>query len=176
MPITPFHFGPGYLVKSACRKRFSFFVFVLSQIIIDLEPLYNMITDKHPVHGRLHTFLGSLIVVGITVLLAKPLAKGISKFLKFFPTFRKNIDGIQDYHFRVIWISAFVGGWSHVFLDSIMHLDMRPFWPFSNANPLLEIVSLLTLHIICIAMGMIGLGYSWTYTHFPKRSGQPPSM
>jgi membrane-bound metal-dependent hydrolase YbcI (DUF457 family) len=52
---------------------------------------------------------------------------------------------------------AFIGSYSHVAIDSIMHGDMEPFAPFSNAAPLHLIVSLETLHLACIAAGIIGI-------------------
>ena len=32
-------------------------------------------------------------------------------------------------------ISAYIGAFSHVLLDGIMHDDMRPFFPLTDANP-----------------------------------------
>jgi len=48
-------------------------------------------------------------------------------------------------------VSAAIGVWSHVFLDSIMHADMTPLRPFSDQNPSLHVISVLTLHIVCLA-------------------------
>jgi hypothetical protein len=44
-------------------------------------------------------------------------------------------------------------GWS---LDSIMHADMRPFAPWSDASPLLGILSIGGLHVACLVSGMLG--------------------
>ena len=44
MPFTPFHFGPGALLKSFLRHRFSFVTFVASQVVIDFETL-NALED-----------------------------------------------------------------------------------------------------------------------------------
>jgi hypothetical protein len=41
-------------------------------------------------------------------------------------------------------------------LDGIMHSDMRPFRPFSNANPLYGVVSVRTLYLFCIITGLVG--------------------
>lgn len=60
----------------------------------------------------------------------------------------------------ISWASAvtgaFVGTYSHVFLDSIMHADMRPFAPWSGASPLLGIVSVGGLHVACLLGGVLG--------------------
>jgi membrane-bound metal-dependent hydrolase YbcI (DUF457 family) len=53
-------------------------------------------------------------------------------------------------------VGAFIGTYSHVFLDSIMHADVEPFSPFSTQSPLYHIVSLFTLHALCIALGLFG--------------------
>ena len=43
MPFTPFHFGVGLAVKSAIPGRFHLGFFVVLQVIIDLESLYNLV-------------------------------------------------------------------------------------------------------------------------------------
>ena len=50
-----------------------------------------------------------------------------------------------------------LGVYSHVALDSLMHADIRPFAPFSQANPLYQLVSLSTLHLGCVLAGAGGL-------------------
>jgi membrane-bound metal-dependent hydrolase YbcI (DUF457 family) len=55
---------------------------------------------------------------------------------------------------------ALAGTYSHIVLDSVMHSDitpLAPLAPFSNANPLLQMVSLSTLHWFCLAAGAAGL-------------------
>jgi membrane-bound metal-dependent hydrolase YbcI (DUF457 family) len=56
-------------------------------------------------------------------------------------------------------VGAFIGTYSHVFLDSIMHSDVQPFSPFSSQNPLHHIVSWLTLHALCLVLGVVGALY-----------------
>jgi membrane-bound metal-dependent hydrolase YbcI (DUF457 family) len=53
-------------------------------------------------------------------------------------------------------IGAFLGAYSHVLLDSIMHTDARPFAPFSDANGTLHIISVTQLHIVCVGLGIVG--------------------
>ena len=61
-------------------------------------------------------------------------------------------------------VSAVIGVYSHVLLDSMMHSDARSFKPFSMENPALWIVSLETLLTFCVLSGVWGLvlrtGYS----------------
>jgi membrane-bound metal-dependent hydrolase YbcI (DUF457 family) len=53
-------------------------------------------------------------------------------------------------------VGALVGTVSHVLLDSVMHHDMRPFWPISTANPFLRVVDVGELHLACIGAGVVG--------------------
>ena len=39
------------------------------------------------------------------------------------------------------WSGALIGAWSHLLLDSFMHEDIKPFSPFTDANPLLGVIS-----------------------------------
>jgi hypothetical protein len=41
-------------------------------------------------------------------------------------------------------------------LDSIMHFDMAPFAPISDANPLLRRVLVGWLYVFCVANGLFG--------------------
>lgn len=50
MPITPFHFGPGAAIHALAPKQVSFLAFCVSNILIDIEPLYFMLTDQYPLH------------------------------------------------------------------------------------------------------------------------------
>lgn len=38
-----------------------------------------------------------------------------------------------------------------------MHDDIRPFAPFSDANPLFRAVSLNTLHLACVIAGVLAV-------------------
>ena len=62
MPITPFHLGPGGLVKALAPRHFSFTVFAFSQALIDLEPIGFFFFTGDPVHPYLHTYLGATLV------------------------------------------------------------------------------------------------------------------
>jgi membrane-bound metal-dependent hydrolase YbcI (DUF457 family) len=53
-------------------------------------------------------------------------------------------------------LSAFIGTYSHVVLDSIMHSDMHPVAPFSQANTLLHMLNHSELHWFCIITGAAG--------------------
>jgi len=56
----------------------------------------------------------------------------------------------------VVLISAFIGSFSHVLLDSIMHSDVEPFFPFILNNPFLGLISIPVLHKVCLYSGLAG--------------------
>jgi len=156
MPITPFHFGPGLLLKELRPQFFSFTVFILSQIILDIESLYNILNHNEKIHAYFHTYIGSLVPLVISVLLYV-VCKG-----RFFQKKMRKISLLG------IIVTAWIGVWSHVFLDSIMHPDLQPFWPFSSENPVLGLIGIGNLHIICLICFIIGLGIYLTRTDFIK--------
>ncbi len=154
MPFTPFHFGPGLLIKAA-DKRLSLLIFIFSQIVMDVEPLYFLLHDEYPVHRLLHTYAGCNLAVLITVFMGKPLCELWLKIWAFLTRARVST--------KISWTSAvtsaFAGAYSHVFLDSLMHRDMKPFWPFMSGNPMLGFVDVGLLHISCLVCAVAGFGF-----------------
>ncbi|HYE58322.1 MAG TPA: hypothetical protein VD948_07435, partial [Rhodothermales bacterium] len=70
MPATPFHIGLGLLLKGAAPARLSLAAFVLTNVVIDVESVTNLITGRTPVHATLHTFVVAPVlglVVGAVV-------------------------------------------------------------------------------------------------------------
>jgi hypothetical protein len=61
-----------------------------------------------------------------------------------------------EYRLPIAVYSGIFGGIFHALLDGIMHADMRPFRPFTDANPLYGIVSVRVLYLFCIVTGLIG--------------------
>ena len=57
---------------------------------------------------------------------------------------------------RVAFGSAFIGAYSHVLIDSVMHADVLPLYPFSPASPLHAIISIDALHVVCLATASVG--------------------
>ena len=108
MPFTPLHFGPGFLIKSILRKHFSFLVFIISQIIIDLETLWNMMRDEPRLHYIFHSFIGSLIPAMITILLARPLFWGVN-FITRPQYIGQEASHVTTPGLPVILVSALVG-------------------------------------------------------------------
>ena len=139
MPFTPFHFGPGALVHSAAPKHISFLAFCGANVLVDVEPLYFMVTHQYPIHRFFHTYVGATVAAAIVVAM--------------YPLVRKLTPRLSV---RAVALGAILGTYSHVLLDSLMHADMNPFAPFSDANPLLGAVFLNTLHGFCLLAGVVG--------------------
>ena len=139
MPFTPFHFGPGALVHSAAPKHISFLAFCAANVLVDVEPLYFMLTHQWPIHRLFHTYVGATAAAAIVV--------------GAFALVRKLTPRLS---MRAVALGAIIGTYSHVLLDSLMHADMEPFAPFSAANPLLGAVFLNTLHGFCLVAGIVG--------------------
>jgi hypothetical protein len=151
MPITPFHFGPGALLHAVAPRHVSFLAFCAANVLIDLESLYNLIHHQHPVHAFFHTYVGAtLVVITVWAIFATGRAFAARIWLP-------NVFGWQHLTSRQVCLGAALGAYSHVVLDSVMHSDIRPLAPLSDANVLLSIVSLGALHLTCIALGLLGL-------------------
>ena len=150
MPFTPFHMGPGILVKSVLGGSFSLMVFGWSQIVIDLQPLYVLIQGHGRLHGFSHTYLGAAVVTVVAGLTGKWLSEIGLFVMGLNPSRRLKIS------WYVVFASAFVGSFSHVFIDSIMHSDVHPFFPLTARNGFHQLVCTDMLHILCLASGVIG--------------------
>lgn len=144
MPITPFHFGLGLAVKSVALRHFSLVLFIAIQVVIDLESLYNLIRERYPVHRFLHTFVGATLLAILAALPA--FSKWASKL---------GATGLR--RFSLLLATTLFATWSHVVLDGVMHRDIRPFWPFTDRNPLLGAIDLGVLHLGLVALGLFGL-------------------
>ncbi|TDF41525.1 hypothetical protein EYS14_01315 [Alteromonadaceae bacterium M269] len=151
MPFTPFHMGPGILIKALLQASFSLMVFGWSQIVMDLQPLWVLIQGHGHLHGFSHTFVGGSLLATFSGLTGKYLSEvglriiGISK--------ASNPIKIS---WLVAYTSAFIGCFSHVVLDAIMHSDVQPFYPFTLSNDFLHTMSIGDLHKICLYSGLAG--------------------
>lgn len=159
MPFTPLHFGPGFFIKSILRKHFSFTVFIVSQVIIDLETLWNILREEPRLHYIFHSFTGSLIPATITILLARPIFF-VAHFIARPQFVGQETSPLIYPGWRVIFVSALIGAWSHVFLDAFMHWDVTPFIPWSPINPFRPLISVEDLHRGCVLAGLLG-GIIW---------------
>lgn len=159
MPFTPFHFGPGALAKSVVPRWFSFRAFVLSQVVIDCETAWNTYRGNERLHTFFHSYLGVFVAMALTGILLVV----YNWFALQFPRswlIRELEDWGDRFEFRSSLIAILFGGWSHVFLDSVMHTDLRPLAPFSDVNTMLDLVSLKALYLACL-WSFVGAGLTW---------------
>ena len=159
VPFTPYHFGPGLAVKAVAPRHFSFSVFVFSQVLTDIEPLYYMLSGQAPIHRFFHTYAGATFVAAVSYLIGRPLCGFCRALVRH--TFGWRLADLRE-SVRLIsptaaLSAAFIGSYSHVALDSIMHHDTHPLAPFSNANPLYGMISVSDLHLYCLVAGVVGL-------------------
>lgn len=150
MPFTPFHMGPGLAVKALLRGSFSLMVFGWAQIVMDIQPLVVIFTETGRLHGFSHTYLGASLLAAFSALSGKYVGE-IGLFMM-----GGNARGAFIIPWKVAFLSAFIGTFSHVLLDSIMHLDLRPFYPVTAVNPMLGVISNASLHGLCVLSGLVG--------------------
>ncbi len=151
MPITPFHFGPGAALNSLAPKSISFVSFAAANVLIDLEPLYYMISQQYPLHRFFHTYVGATLVGICAIFIISALSVASKKLAP--PIFKAFFSS----SIRATVIGAFLGAYSHIILDSVMHSDIRPLSPFSQSNILHGVVSLSSLHWFCIYSALFGI-------------------
>lgn len=150
MPFTPFHMGPGILVKAILQGSFSLMVFGWAQIVMDIQPLIVLLSGEGHLHGFSHTYIGATLL-GIFAALT-------GKYLSEVGLFVLGIN--KQWQIKIPWLvtflSSFIGVYSHVLLDSIMHADVEPYFPFTQNNEFLGLISVSTLHKVCWYSGAVG--------------------
>ena len=158
MPITPFHFGPAAAVKAAAPRHFSFTMFVFTNVVIDVEPLYFMLIEDWPIHRFCHTYLGATVAALACFFIGPPVCSWALRL------WNSRLDEAQARWLGVetriaalpALTGALIGGWSHVLLDSLMHPDMNPLAPFAKGNAMLQWVTLGELELFCVVTGVLG--------------------
>jgi hypothetical protein len=166
VPFTPFHMGPGLAIKSIAGGHFSVLMFGLAQVAMDIEPAIGLVRGSEVLHGWTHTYVGATVIAAIVLALGRPLCVVI---LRRWNGELLGLDlGWLKSQEHIGWTAAaagaFVGTYSHVALDSLMHADMHPLSPFSAANALLGSVSYDTLQIACVVAGIVGVAL-WVTSH-----------
>ncbi len=62
MPFTPFHMGPGLLVKAVAGRHFSILTFGIAQVAMDIEPLMGLMRGATVLHGPTHTYPAACVI------------------------------------------------------------------------------------------------------------------
>lgn len=159
MPITPLHMGPGLLFKGAADRYFSLMVFGFSQVLIDIEPGVRMLRGDGNLHGFSHTYLGATLIAVASVLIGRPLCQFLLRYWNPDPSSPALnwLPAPKVISWPAAIAGGFVGTYSHVLFDSVMHADMEPLAPLSAENALLHVISVDALHILFVLSGVLGL-------------------
>jgi hypothetical protein len=158
VPFTPFHMGPACAVKALAGGTLSMTVFGFANVAMDVQPLVHLLRGDGIMHGASHTFVGGTMIGIFSVLVGRPLCQWLLNRWTPDPSNRFVIwlRGPRVLTWRSAIIAAFLGTYSHVLLDSMIHADVRPFAPFDERNPLLGLVSFEAAHLLCIGIAFLG--------------------
>lgn len=159
MPITPFHFGPGALFKCLAPGHLSWTVFAFANLLIDLEPITLFFLTGDPAHPWLHTPPGA---IAVAVVAAAAGRRPCEWFLRWW---NRQLNTVQarwlaaptEISSTQAWSGALAGTFSHVLLDAVMHMDVRPFLPLVQGNPLQGLITIEQLQWACVAAGVLGI-------------------
>ena len=165
--------GPALAAKAVAPRYFSFLVFGITQVAIDSEAAFYLLTDDPPYHRILHTYLGATVVALLAVVIGRPLLGYVLRLWnRLVRADRESLHWIEP---RVPLVAAasgaLIGGYSHVLLDSFLYSDMHPIAPLSDSNAALNVLSTLEVYGLCLALGLLGavaLAAKWLWR---RRSG-----
>ena len=153
MPLTPFHLGPalffGLLVFSAVHLP----TFFVANVLVDLEPFFVLFFRlEYPLHGFFHSLLGGSIVAVVLSLVMVKVDERIQNMMRFFKL-------RQKYSKRSIWLASFLGVYLHIFLDSFLYTDIKPFFPILS-NPFYEgsMFTSFEIYNFCVISLFLGIG------------------
>jgi len=122
-------------------------VFGGAQVLMDIEPLIGILQENAILHGDTHTLAGAAVIGLAAALTGRPISALVLRLLT-----------IPHYPFTwlVCFTGAFMGTFSHIGFDAVMHSDMNPWWPLAQGNGLLAIIPVGLLHMLCFGLGIVG--------------------
>jgi branched-subunit amino acid ABC-type transport system permease component len=150
MPFTAFHLGPTLLIGILLFPFFDLAALLLCSVIVDLEPLYvTLFARGLPLHGFFHTFLGGTIVGIIVAIILWAVRGFVQELLAIFKIEQRSSFAkmLYTYLFSINF---------HIFLDSIFHADMQPFFPLIF-NPFYGLISQAIINQLCTVCMILGL-------------------
>ncbi|MBI1973336.1 DUF4184 family protein [Candidatus Micrarchaeota archaeon] len=130
MPLTPFHLGYPLIAGLVARSWFSIPAAMMGSVILDLEPLFRILSGMETSHGQFHSFALAAVVGLVLGIIVWLLRKRLDSATKLFGVKQKTTA-------KSAFTGALFGTFSHVTLDILMHSPesgFRAFWPFSDAT------------------------------------------
>ncbi|MEO8908915.1 MAG: hypothetical protein ABI408_01640 [Gemmatimonadaceae bacterium] len=164
MAATPFHLGPGLLIKAAAPRQFSMAAYSLTQVVIDIEAGYYLLRHEYPIHRDMHTFLGGGLIGVLCGMLVSRAGVWIAR-----PRDAVVEALAAEYRLWTAILSGLFGGLFHPILDAFMYTDIRPFRPFSPSNPLFGLVSERNVYLFCVVTGLVGAVLLLAWERRPRR-------
>jgi hypothetical protein len=152
------------LVKAVAPRQFSMAAYSLSQVVIDIESGYYMLHHATPVHRQAHTFVVGGLIGLLCGLIVSRVGAWVARPRDIVPEALA-----AEYRLPVAVLSGIFGGIFHSVLDGIMHADIRPFRPFTQANPLYGLVSVQILYLFCVITGVVGAALLLAWERRPRR-------
>jgi len=168
MPFTPYHFGPSGFIGLVFRKWLDVPVFVLANVIVDIEVLVIMHFNLGwPIHRYCHTLLIGAAVGALWGVAAYPLRNLFKKLMQLFHIPYKT-------SLSKMVISGILGLWLHILIDGAYHFDVKILWP----NETISLWKLIHRHLgkeqvetICLVFFLAALvPYIFAVRSFSKNS------
>ncbi len=145
MPFTPYHFGPNLVVGLAFIRWVNIPAIVLINVIIDIEPLTVILLNirNYPEHGLTHTYGGAIVLALLASLFFNAIKGPLNSFM--------GMAGLRQSNTLLsIVLGCVLGAVLHVFLDSFLYHDIRPFFPF-DINPFHKKAEPGDVRFFCVA-------------------------
>jgi len=163
MPYTPYHVGPSGFLGLVLKKYIDLPVFLLANIVVDIEVLY---WQQWPIHRVVHTLLIGAIAGIIWGLIAYPFRNIFSKLMQLIHLpYKTNLC-------KMI-VSGILGIWLHIVIDAPYNWDINLFWP-SRIKPLYGLISKSKMQLVCIAFWLMALiVYIVLAANYNKEKNQP---
>jgi len=146
MPFTPYHFGPSGFIALTLRKWIDVPVFILANVVVDIEVLVvGFLHLGYPIHRYCHTLafavpIGAAWGTAAYFILRRPLQRLMTLLrIRYKPSLIKMV------------VSGALGTALHVLIDGLYHSDVHVFWP--NKTPLRRLTRHMkqeSIEIICL--------------------------
>jgi len=174
MPITPYHFGPSGFVGLVFRKWIDVPVFILANVVVDVEVLILGLTGiGAPYHRYCHTLLVGGLVGALWGAAAYPLRPA------FKAAMQKLCVPYETSRVKMI-VSGVLGVWLHVLIDGAYHPDVKVFWPSQTMSFWTAVVSRISreqLKTICLLFFIAAIvPYAMAVASYRKQNKIKPNL